>query len=62
MTTKCSRCRKETFCTTMSMFNTQMICMDCEEAERNRPDYKVARDAEETAVKRGDYNFPGIGR
>ena len=58
---KCKRCQKETNCFTMSMFNTQEICMDCKEAEKKHPEYKRARDAELQAVKGGDYNFKGIG-
>jgi len=59
--TKCDRCRTETNVTTMSMFNTQVICMDCQDAERKRPDFEAARQAETEAVLRGDYNFPGVG-
>jgi len=44
---------------TMSMFNTQCICMDCACKERRREDYEAAREAEAKAVRRGDMNFPG---
>jgi hypothetical protein len=44
----------------MSMFNEDCICMDCKEKERQDPEYKKAVEAEHEAVKRGDYNFPGI--
>jgi len=57
----CQRCGKKTNITTMSRFNTQIICMDCEDKETKRPDYEAARKAEEDAVRRGDYNFPGVG-
>jgi len=45
----------------MSMFNTQMICMDCKDGEKENPKYEeaVRREAEE--VKKGNYNFEGIG-
>ena len=46
---------------TMSMFNTETICMDCAEAERKRPDYAAARDAEAAAVRAGNLNFKGVG-
>ena len=46
---------------TMSMFNTDCICMKCAQEERARDDYSVARDAERNAVLRGDRNFRGIG-
>lgn len=58
---KCDRCKKPTNITTMSYFNTQMICIDCAEKERQHPDYQKAKDAEHAAVLRGDYNFKGIG-
>ena len=45
----------------MSRFNTQTICMKCAEAERKRPDYRKAQEAEIAAVRAGDRNFKGIG-
>jgi len=58
---KCDRCKKNSSAIIMSMFNTQMICMDCKKEEKMRPDYEQARQAELEEVKRGNYNFPGIG-
>lgn len=58
---KCQRCRKETSIHIMSMFNTQEICMECKDAEEKDPRYQEAREAEEAAIRRGDYNFRGIG-
>ena len=46
---------------TMSMFNTDTICMTCADAERKRKDYEAAREAERAAVKAGDRNFKGVG-
>ena len=46
---------------TMSMFNTDCICMKCAEEERSRSDYGEACDAEMDAVRHGDKNFRGIG-
>jgi len=57
----CTRCGRHTGCTTMSRFNTQEICMECEEIEKRHPAYKEAADAELAACKGGDYNFPGVG-
>ena len=58
----CDRCGKPLDgLRTMSRFNTDTICMDCEAAERKRPDYEAAREAELAAVRAGDYNFKGIG-
>lgn len=58
---KCDRCGKETNSTIMSMFNTQTICMECKEKERSNPRYKEAVQADCDAVKRGDFNFKGVG-
>lgn len=46
---------------TMSMFNTQCICMKCSEEERRRPDYKDAVEADHEHIRNGDFNFKGIG-
>ena len=58
----CERCLKDAAATTMSMFNTETICLDCKEKERVHPDYARASEAELEAVRRGDRNFPGIGK
>lgn len=58
---KCDRCGKQTRSSIMSFFNTQMICLECEDAERKDPRYAEARKAELDAIRRGDYNYPGIG-
>lgn len=57
----CDRCRESAQITTMSRFNTQMICMPCESTERKHPAYAAAAEAERLAVLRGNYNFPGVG-
>ena len=59
---KCDRCGKETRIHIMSMFNTQDICMDCKSAEEKDPRYKEAREADEAAIRGGNFNFPGIGK
>ncbi len=46
----------------MSMFNEDCICMDCKDKERKDTRYKEARDAEAEEVRKGNYNFKGIGR
>jgi hypothetical protein len=58
----CQRCGKQSTVHIMSMFNTDLICPACKEAERNEPGYAAAVQAEAEACKRGDYNFPGVGR
>ena len=59
---RCHRCFEESGSFTMSRFNTQLICPECEEKEKKHASYKRAADAEMAAVRRGDYNFPGIGK
>lgn len=58
--TTCDRCGRETAGTIMSRFSTDLLCLDCEDAEKLRPGYAEARRAEEDAVHRGDLNFPGV--
>ena len=58
---RCGRCKKETDIVIMSRFNTDDLCLDCEEAEKKHPGYEEARQAELEACRRGDFNFPGIG-
>lgn len=57
----CDRCGMESLITTMSMFNSEMICVDCEKKEKYHPKYQYAKETEQAAIKSGDYNFPGIG-
>ena len=59
--THCDRCHKSLESgRTMSMFNTQCICMKCADAERNDPEYKQAVEAEHREIKRGNYNYKGL--
>lgn len=59
----CDRCKKSMSMTvsTMSYFNTDTLCMDCQEKESKHPLYDDAVRAEFDAVRMGNYNFPGIG-
>lgn len=45
----------------MSMFNEQTICMACCKKERQRADYKDAVEADHAEIRKGNYNFKGIG-
>jgi len=38
----CQRCCAKAGVYIMSMFNTELICMDCKDAEKKRPDYRAA--------------------
>ena len=53
---KCHRCGKESVGFIMSMFNTQMICIDCSEEEEKRSDYEKAREADIKAYLNGNKN------
>ena len=57
----CARCRKRTIVTTMSWFNRDIVCMECSDLERTHPDFQRAHDVEEEEVRRGNFNYPGIG-
>lgn len=46
----------------MSKFNEDIICIDCKDKERKHPRYKEADEAEIASVRRGERNFPGIGK
>ena len=46
---------------TMSRFDTACLCMRCAEAERHHPDYEKAVEAELAEIRKGNYNFKGIG-
>lgn len=58
---RCDRCGNETFSTIMSKFNTEMICLKCNQAEKKHPRYGEADQAEINEIKKGNMNFPGIG-
>lgn len=45
----------------MSMYNTDCICMSCKEKERQRSDYPEAVQADPDQIRKGNYNFAGIG-
>lgn len=59
----CDRCHRELrFGRTMSMYNEECICIDCSTKEGLEADYDKARDAEVEEIKKGNYNYRGIGR
>lgn len=57
----CERCHKQSSTFRMSMFNTQLICPECIEKERNHPSYKKAVETERNEYLKGNRNFFGIG-
>lgn len=59
----CDRCGKDLKGgRIMSMFNEDCICMECKEKETRDKSYKKARDKEIEEVRKGNYNFKGIGK
>lgn len=58
----CDRCKKPTNASIMSMFNTEILCMDCKDKEKKHPDYDKARKIESEEVMAGNYNYAGIGK
>jgi hypothetical protein len=57
----CDRCGKFLDVRIMSMFNEDVICLDCKEKETHHPDYEKASLADLEEIKKGNYNFKGIG-
>ena len=57
----CDRCGSESLSSTGSYFNTQMICGECDRRERAHPQFANAQRVEGEAVRRGDFNFAGVG-
>jgi len=60
-TGKCQRCFEETSTHIMSMYSTRLICMACKDKEAQQDDYQSAVNADNAAIKSGNFNFKGIG-
>jgi hypothetical protein len=57
----CERCGEETTITTMSFFNTDIVCMECNDLEKQHPGFAAAHEADQEEVAKGNYNFKGVG-
>jgi hypothetical protein len=56
----CDRCGEPTNgVTTMSVFNEDVICMDCKKEEKNDPEYGAAVEAESEEIRKGNNNYKG---
>jgi len=55
----CDRCGGSTNTTTMSMFNMDVICMDCKEEEKKDPEYEAASLDELESIRKGVKNYQG---
>jgi hypothetical protein len=59
--TQCDRCHGDlTSGRIMSMFNTECLCMQCAEQERQDREYNKAAEADHEHIRQGNYNFRGI--
>lgn len=56
----CHRCSKPSTMYTMSYLNTQLICMDCDDKEKEHPSYKDAKAKELQQVMAGNMNYEGL--
>lgn len=60
--THCSRCGNTlSNGRIMSMYNMDVICLACKKAETNREDYTLAVEADHEQIRKGNYNYEGIG-
>ena len=57
----CQRCHAPTHITSMSYFNTQMICPKCQSKEQKHPEYERAKKIELEQCLQGNLNFEGVG-
>ena len=55
--TACGRCGCELRVSTMSRFNTDVLCMACLADEKQAPGYPEAQSAELAAVRSGNFNY-----
>ena len=60
-TGQCQECFEKANTHIMSMYSTRLICLMCKDKEERRDDYKTAVDADNAAIKSGNFNFKGIG-
>jgi hypothetical protein len=58
---KCDRCPDTSGSFSMSFFNNDTLCEDCSEQEQKHPDFALANAVETAEVKKGNYNFLGVG-
>ena len=59
---RCHRCLQESAVHTMSWFNQDLICSDCDRKEHQHPEIGEAKHAEREAFFSGNWNFSGIGK
>lgn len=57
----CERCGANVGVWSTSFMNTDKCCTPCLEDEKTCPGYAAAKEAEERAVRGGNYNYRGVG-
>jgi hypothetical protein len=57
---ECERCGKKSNCMSCSFLNTQWICLECQQKEKDHPLYEEAKKAELEETTKGNYNYPGL--
>ncbi len=57
----CDRCREKSNMLIGSYFNTDMICLTCEEKEKAHSMFAMAKAIENEQVRQGNFNYQGIG-
>ena len=60
--TICHRCKSVSNGLSMSFFNTDWICIECNKKEIAHPEYAKAKEAEVKEIINGNLNFKGIGK
>ncbi len=59
---RCGRCGCNTTEVSISFFDDELICNDCEKKERLHPKYELAVREMMAALKKDKFAFTGIGR
>ena len=60
--TKCDRCGGSLAeGRILSMYNEDVLCLKCKDAETRREDYEDAVKADHEEIRKGNFNFKGIG-
>ncbi len=58
---RCQRCSEKSYSYTMSMYSTALVCGRCWNKEREREDYGKAVEADENEIRKGNFNYKGVG-
>jgi len=62
LSSTCPRCGNEITASIVSRFSIEDICLPCSDRERAHPRYAEAVAKEEEEIRRGNFNFAGIGK